>query len=194
MISLIAYQLDKVRRDELSICSRQVISPRETDKIDSSRTVFLSRSRANRVSHETKDLLTVKSSQVGERDRTAGQEHGRRVKKETAGWRERRETWRRDREREGQETRDKSRGVTRESRSVWQWGVGWSEPGLPSACQPVSPRTLAPWRPVSRVDSHTDTSRRSRTHDAHCYIALFRMRVESGNESGPERVPLRGRH
>lgn len=32
----------------------------------------------------------MKSSQVGERDRTAGREHGRRVKKETAGRRERR--------------------------------------------------------------------------------------------------------
>ena len=46
----------------------QVIPPREADGIDSSWTVvFLSLSRGpNRISHETKDLLTMKSSQVGE--------------------------------------------------------------------------------------------------------------------------------
>lgn len=59
---------------------------RETDRIDSWTVVFLSRSRRpNRISHETKDLLTMKSSQVGERDRTAGRGHGRRVKKENSG-------------------------------------------------------------------------------------------------------------
>lgn len=85
-ISLIVYQLDKERHDELSI-SLQAIPPHETDRIDRSWTVvFLPRSRGpNRISHETKDFLTMKSSQVGERDRTAGRGHGRRVKKENSG-------------------------------------------------------------------------------------------------------------
>lgn len=104
----------------------QVIPPRETDRIDSSWTVvFLSHSRGpNRISHEKKDLLTMKSSQVGERDRAAGRGHGRRVKK-TAKMEEKgsmrmskKEREREKRARGRQKTRDESREATRESRSA----------------------------------------------------------------------------
>jgi len=74
---------------------------------------------------------------------------------------------------------------------------------LLSACQPVSPRTLAPRRPAPRVDSQTDVSRRNHTHvcravpDAYCYTArmLFRMRVKiTSPGSARNESVLRGLH
>jgi len=188
----------------------QVISPRETDRIDSSWTVvFLSRSQGpNRISHETKDLLTMKSSQVGEWDRTAGCGHGRRVKKTAKmGEKEKIRMSKRERERGGrtrgwQKTRDESREAMRESRSAWQWGVGWSEPSLLSACQPVSPRTLASWRP--RTDSHTDASCRGRTTRPYrtrivttrerYFVCMWRARPARDQSSERVLGTLRGLH
>ena len=37
--------------------------------------------------------------------------------------------------------RNRERGVTRESRAAWQWGVGWSGSSLLSACQPTHVNT-----------------------------------------------------
>lgn len=62
-----------------------------------------------------------------------------------------------------QETRDESKGVTGDSRPAWQWGVGWSGSSSLSACQPVSPRTLAPRQ--SAPCGFTPTVRAAHAHN-----------------------------
>lgn len=199
---------------------RQAIPPRETDRIDSSWTVvFLSRSRRpNRISHETKDLLTMKFSQVGERDRAAGRGHGRRVKKENReDGRERKHENERERGREekrgerGQckQQEDGRRQETRAEKLRESPGLLDSEVSggrSLACCQLVSLSAHARWhrgdrRP--RMDSHTNASRRGRTHnatvpDAYCYSArtLFRMHVKSETSLRPalRTSPLRGLH
>lgn len=117
---------------------RRAVSPRETDRIDSSRTVFLSRG-PNRISHETKDLLTVKSLS-GWRTRTAGRGHGRRVKKEIAG---REGRHRVERVREALETRDESTEELRESPDLLDSEVSGGR--SPACCQLVSLSAHARW-------------------------------------------------
>jgi len=167
----------------------QVIPPREADGIDSSWTVvFLSLlRRPNRISHETKDLLTMKSSQVGERDRTAGWGHGRRVKKENNEDRKEKKNEKRKRERERERERERreqknskrqeTRAEKRESSSPLDSEVSGGR--NPACCQLVSLSAHARWHRGdrrSRMDSHTDASCRGRTHnatvpDAYCYNA-----------------------
>lgn len=113
----------------------------------------------------------------------------------------------RERERKGQE--DDRRQETRAEKLRESPGLLDSEVSggrSPACCQLVSLSAHARWhrgdrRP--RMDSHTDASRRGRTHDAtmpdaYCYDArtLFRMRVKSETSSGPAlgTRPLRGLH
>lgn len=142
----------------------QVIPPRETDRIDSSWTVvFLSHSRGpNRISHEKKDLLTMKSSQVGERDRTAGRGHGRRVKK-TAKMEEKGSMRMSKREREREEGKRTTEDKRREQRSYERVPVcltvrcrvvGARLAVSLSACQPTHVGTVATG---DRVWIHTPT-------------------------------------